>query len=581
MSPYFLAFPGRISLAALCLILAKLANVAVPLVFGGLVDDLDAAAQPLAVPIAGILFYGLLRFSNSIAGEFRDTIFGRVSERAMHAIGLKVFVQLHAMDVEYHLARRTGGLARDIERGTNGIDFLMRFLIFNIVPTIFEIGLVIVILLARFGVWYAAILFAAIAGYVAFSVIVTDKRTRFVREMNLADNQTNSHAVDSLLNFETVKYFGNEAYEAKLYDEHLANWETARRNNRLTLAALNTGQALIISLGLTGVLLLAGSGVAAGKITLGDFTTLNLFIVQVFMPLNFLGFVYREIKRALADIEHLFSLLRMTPEIAQRPDAPELRVGGAEIRFDHAAFGYREDRQILRDVSFTIEPGKKVAIVGPSGSGKSTIARLLFRFYDVDSGRITIDGQDIREVRLDSLRAAIGVVPQDTVLFNNTILHNIAYGRPDASDADIREAIRMAHLDGFLAQLPDGLQTLVGERGLKVSGGEKQRIAIARMLLKRPRILLFDEATSSLDSQAEQEILRALREVAVRHTTLVIAHRLATIVDADRILVLRHGAIIEHGTHQSLLEQGGVYARLWRLQQRQAEPLPVDLTAVT
>ncbi|MCC6202240.1 MAG: ABC transporter ATP-binding protein/permease [Gammaproteobacteria bacterium] len=580
MSPYFLAFPGRIGLAALCLLLAKLANVAVPLVFGHLVDELDAATQPFAVPVALILYYGLLRFANNLAGEIRDTIFGRVSERAMHAIGLKVFQHLHALDVEYHLARRTGGVARDIERGTNGIDFLMRFLIFNIVPTLFEIGLVILVLLARFGAWYAAILFLAIAAYVLFSVVVTDKRTRFVRDMNVADSQTHAHAVDSLLNFETVRYFGNEGYEAKIYDEHLEKWETARRNNRLTLAALNVGQALIISLGLTGVLLLAGFGVAGDRITIGDFTTLNLYIVQVFMPLNFLGFVYREIKRALADIEHMFSLLRLDPTIAQRNDAPSLHVGAAAIRFEQVAFAYRPDRQILRDVSFTVEPGRKVAIVGPSGSGKSTIARLLFRFYDVGAGRITIDDQDIREVRLDSLRAAIGVVPQDTVLFNNTIRYNIAYGRPDASADEILEAVRLAQLDGFVAQLPEGLETLVGERGLKVSGGEKQRIAIARMLLKRPKILVFDEATSSLDSHAEQEILRALRAVAVRHTTLVIAHRLATIIDADRILVLRHGAIIEHGTHPELLEQGGVYARLWRMQQRQAEPTQSDLALV-
>jgi ATP-binding cassette subfamily B protein len=569
--PYFLEFRGRIVLAAVLLIVAKLATVAVPWTMKHIIDALDASrAQVVAVPIAFLLFYGGLRFATILLGETRDAVFGRVTERAMRRIGLEVFKHLHALDLEYHLARRTGGLARDIERGTNGIAFLMRFMMFNIVPTLLEIGLVVIILALNFSFWYPLIVAAAIIVYVVFSVIVTDWRTQFVRQLNERDNESNSHAVDSLLNFETVKYFGNEAFEAHEYDKHLAAWEAARTRNRLSLAALNAGQALVVSASMTLLLVLAAFQVAAGALTLGELTMINLYMMQLFVPLNFLGFVYREIKRAMADIEHMLSLLKVAPSIKDAPGAPALVTRGCAVGFEHVSFGYDKSRLILNDVSFEIPAGQTVAVVGPSGAGKSTLGRLLFRLYDVGAGRIVVDGQDIRDVSLASLRALIGVVPQDTVLFNHSIYYNIAYGRPEATSDEVTRAARLAHLDDFIGHLPDGFDTLVGERGLKVSGGEKQRIAIARMLLKRPRIMIFDEATSSLDSGAEQAILAALKEVATDHTALVIAHRLATVVGADRIVVLRHGQVAEQGTHAALLRHGGVYARLWQLQQRQA-----------
>jgi ABC-type transport system involved in Fe-S cluster assembly fused permease/ATPase subunit len=566
--PYFIEFPARVGLALGCLILAKLATVALPFALKYIVDSLDATqSKVIAVPLAFLVLYGLLRFGTIIFGEIRDTIFGRVTERAMRRIGLKVFRHLHSLDLDYHLSRRTGALARDIERGTNGISFLMRFLLFNIIPTLFEITLVAGILFYKYGVWYALIVLVSAVVYIFFSILVTEWRTDFVRAMNEMDNKSNSRAVDSLLNFETVKYFANEEYEAREYDQNLAGWEAARMRNRLSLAALNSGQALVIALSMTLMMILAASNVAAGAMTLGDLVLVNAYMIQLFMPLNFLGFVYREIKRALADIEQMFALLERRPRITDKPGAPDLQINGGEIRFDKVGFGYQEDRTILHDVSFTIPAGKKIAIVGPSGAGKSTLARLLFRFYDVDSGAIYIDGQDIRDVNQHSLRESIGIVPQDTVLFNNTIYYNIAYGRPEATDDEVREAARLAHLDGFIRQLPVGYDSLVGERGLKLSGGEKQRIAIARMLLKKPPIMVFDEATSSLDSSAEKAILAALREAAANRTTLAIAHRLSTIVDADEIIVLRHGQIIERGSHQRLLAQGGDYATMWELQQ--------------
>ena len=570
--PYFTEFPIRVGLALGCLIVAKLATVALPFALKYIVDSLDTSqSRVIAVPLAFLLLYGLLRFGTIIFGEIRDTIFGRVTERAMRRIGLKGFRHLHSLDLDYHLSRRTGALARDIERGTNGISFLMRFLLFNILPTLFEITLVAAILFYNYGAWYAVIVLVSASVYIAFSILVTEWRTDFVRTMNEMDNRSNSRAVDSLLNFETVKYFANEEYEAREYDKNLAGWEAARMRNRLSLAALNSGQALVIAVSMTLLMILAANNVAAGAMTLGDLVLVNAYMIQLFMPLNFLGFVYREIKRALADIEQMFDLLGRQPQITDNPEAPALQVHGGEICFHKVGFGYQEGRTILHDVSFTIPAGKKVAIVGPSGAGKSTLARLLFRFYDVDSGAIYIDGQDIREVSQHSLREAIGIVPQDTVLFNNTIYYNIAYGRPDATDGEVREAARLAHLDGFIRQLPLGYDTRVGERGLKLSGGEKQRIAIARMLLKSPPIMVFDEATSSLDSSAEKAILEALREVAVNRTTLAIAHRLSTIVDADEIIVLRHGQIIERGSHQRLLAQGGDYATMWELQQSRTQ----------
>lgn len=568
--PYLAEFRGRVALAVTCLALAKIANVLVPVAMKFIVDALDSTqAQVVAVPVLFLLGYGLLRLGAIVLGEIRDTVFGRVTERAMRRIGLKVFEHLHALDLDFHLSRRTGGLARDIERGTNGISFLMRFTLFNIGPTLFEILLVAIILLFGYSAWYALVILVSIISYIAFSVLVTEWRTQYVRAMNEMDNKTNTHAVDSLLNFETVKYFANENYETREYDEHLAGWERTRMHNRLSLAALNCGQAVIIAVSITLMMFMAARQVVAGTMTLGDLVLVNAYTMQLFIPLNFLGFVYREIKRALADIEQMFSLLRREPRISDAPDAQQLQINGGTIRFEHVSFSYRSERGILYDVSFEVPAGHKIAVVGPSGAGKSTLARLLFRFYDVDDGRITIDGQDIRAVTQHSLRQAIGVVPQDTVLFNNTIHYNIAYGRPGASEDEIKEAVRHAHLDGFIASLPKGYDTLVGERGLKVSGGEKQRIAIARMLLKQPKILVFDEATSSLDSRAESAILGALREVATHRTTLVIAHRLSTIVDADTIIVLEHGRLVEQGNHMQLLAAEGTYAHLWRAQQRE------------
>ncbi|MBT7950519.1 MAG: ABC transporter ATP-binding protein/permease [Gammaproteobacteria bacterium] len=569
--PYFMEFKGRVFLALLFLLLAKLASVMIPFAMKHIVDALDSnQTQIVVVPILFLGLYGLLRLGTILFGEIRDTIFGRVTERAMHRIGLKLFQHLHKLDLDFHLSRRTGGMARDIERGTNGINFLMRFMLFNIIPTLLEISLITIILFTNYSAWYALIILIAVILYIAYSVILTEKRTDIVRQMNEMDNQTNTRAIDSLLNFETVKYFGNEDYEARQYDQNLTGWENARARNRLSMAALNSGQAFVIAASITAMMTLAAYDVSAGKMTLGDLVLVNAYMMQLFIPLNFLGFVYREIKKSLADIEHMFSLLGKEPKIKDEPDAGELVLNGGEIRFENVSFGYKEDRQILSDISFEIPAGKKVAVVGPSGAGKSTIARLLFRFYDVDEGRITINRQDIRSLTQQSLRSAIGVVPQDTVLFNNNIYYNIAYGRPEASKDDIEKATQLAHLEQFISKLPEGYDTLVGERGLKVSGGEKQRIAIARMLLKNPGIMVFDEATSSLDSSSEQAILEALSEVAESHTTLVIAHRLSTIVDADNIVVLDQGRVVEQGTHVELLEKQGIYSSLWELQQREA-----------
>lgn len=568
--PYFMEFRGRVLLAMLCLILAKLASVSIPFAMKYIVDSLDSTqSKIIAVPVAFLLLYGLLRLGTILLGEIRDTIFGRVTERAMRRIGLKVFKHLHSLDLDFHLSRRTGGLSRDIERGTNGVSFVMRFMLFNILPTLLEIALVAFILLFNYGVSFALIIVVSVTLYIAFSVIVTEWRTNHVRVMNEMDNKSNTRAVDSLLNFETVKYFTNEEYEASEYDKNLAEWENARRNNRLSLAALNTGQSLVIASAITLMMFIAAEQVVAGTMTLGDLVLVNAYMMQLFLPLNFLGFVYREIKRALADLEHMFGLLEREAKVVDKPGAKELLLNGSAIKFEHVSFSYNEDRQILDDVSFEVPAGHKVAVVGPSGAGKSTIMRLLFRFYDVDKGNIRIDEQDIRDVSQNSLRARIGIVPQDTVLFNNTIYHNLAYGNPDATEQEIKHAVHMAHLDSFIEQLPKGYDTMVGERGLKVSGGEKQRIAIARMLLKKPSIMVFDEATSSLDSNSEQAILKALREIAANTTTLVIAHRLSTIIDADMIVVLRHGRVVEQGNHNELLNKAGVYNRMWELQQQE------------
>ena len=570
--PYLMEYRNRVLLALGCLILAKLGNVIGPFILKHIVDALDSEKSKLiAAPIALVLAYGVARFANVLFGELRDTIFGRVTERAMRRIGLKVFRHLHSLDLDFHLNRRTGGLSRDIERGTTGISFLMRFFVFNIVPTFIEIFMVVGILLFNYGWAFALITLVAVVAYVWFSISATEWRTQFVRDANLADSASNARAVDSLLNFETVKYFTNEEFEAQRYDYELGKWEVARRKNRVSLFSLNGGQALIIALAMTAMMWLAAYRVAAGSMTIGDFVLINAFMIQLFMPLNFLGFVYREIKGSMANIEKMLQLMDIQPSVLDQPQAPSLSLDTGAIEFNQVSFSYRPDRQILRQVSFRIEPGQKVAVVGASGAGKSTLVKLLFRFYDLNSGSISIGGRDISAFSKHSLRRAIGIVPQDTVLFNDSIFENVRYGCPDSSDADVANAIQLAHLDTFISQLPDGDQTRVGERGLKLSGGEKQRVAIARTILKRAPILVFDEATSSLDSKSEQAILKALRDVAKGHTSLVIAHRLSTIIDADRIVVLDQGSVVEQGTHEELLELHGHYAGLWFAQQREQQ----------
>lgn len=577
--PYLAEFRGRVILSVVFLILAKLATVATPVALKYIVDYLDHGRQSgellLWIPVMLVVAYGALRFGSTLFSELRDAVFARVAERAMRRVSLRVFRHLHNRELAFHLDRKTGGLARDIERGTTGISFLLRFTLFNIVPTLLEILMVAGILLVAFNASYVFAILIAVVVYVVFSIVVTEWRTKFVREANARDNQSNSRAMDSLLNYETVKYFNNETFEANVYDRDLKDWEQARLKNRLSLAALNSGQALIIGLAMITIMALAVREVASGEITLGDFTMINAYLLQLFIPLNALGFVYREIRQALVNVERLFGLLGEKPAIDDAPDARVLAVDKGEVGFHNVHFAYRKDRPILQNVSFSIPAGHTVAVVGASGAGKSTLARLLFRFFDVDKGCITIDGQDIRDVTQDSLRAAIGVVPQDTVLFNDTLYRNLAYGRPEATEAEVHHAAKQAHLDDFIRSLPEGYETKVGERGLKLSGGEKQRVAIARVLLKNPPLLILDEATSSLDSISEQAILEALNEVSRQRTTLVIAHRLSTVRDADTILVMDQGQIVESGGHSELLAQNGYYARLWLQQQHSEDDSPL------
>jgi len=562
---------ARVVVAMAFLVLAKITNVYVPMLYARAVDTLSpqqGAAAVVAIPLALILGYGLLRVATSAFGELRDAVFARTLQRAIRRVALETFQHLHALSLRFHLDRQTGGLSRAIERGTNGIESVLRFMLFSILPTLLEILLVTVVLWSLFSFAFAAVTFITIAAYIAFTLVFTDWRVKFRRAMNETDQEANTKAVDSLLNYETVKYFGNEAHEAKRFDESMQRYERAAVQSQVTLNFLNIGQAAIIAAGLTAVMLMAAQGVVSGAMTVGDFVLVNTYLIQLYLPLNFLGFVYREMKQGMVDMEAMFRLLALDREIADAPGAITLPVGAGEVRFEDVEFGYRPDRTILKGVSFTVPPGRKLAIVGPTGAGKSTISRLLFRFYDVGAGRITIDGHDIRALTQASLRASIGIVPQDTVLFNDTIGYNISYGRPGASQADIEEAAKHAQVHDFVLRLPDGYQTRVGERGLKLSGGEKQRVAIARTILKNPKVLLLDEATSALDTRTEQDIQSALREVSANRTTLVIAHRLSTVIDADEILVLDEGRVVERGTHAALLAREGLYAEMWR---RQAE----------
>ncbi|WP_153160089.1 ABC transporter ATP-binding protein/permease [Zoogloea sp. 1C4] len=569
--PYLWAYKWRVLFALSCLIGAKFANVAVPLVFKQLVDGLDLSRDQafIVVPAALLVAYGALRFSTSALTELRELVFARVTQEAVREISLQVFRHLHALSLRFHLERQTGGLTRDIERGTRSIGSLISYTLYSILPTFVEIGLVVGILLVKYEPSFALITVFTLTLYVTFTFKVTNWRTALRRQANELDSAANARAIDSLINFETVKYFNNEAFETRRYDTELAKWTAAQIKNQKSLSLLNVGQAAIIACGVTAMMWRAALGVADGRMTLGDLVLVNAFLIQLYIPLNFLGVLYREIRQALTDIERMFGLMGTHREVADAPDAEPLARGAADVRFDHVGFAYDPARKILHDVDFAIPAGHTVAVVGHSGSGKSTLARLLFRFYDVQTGAVRINGQDIRQLTQDSLRAAIGIVPQDTVLFNDTLFYNIQYGRPDASRDEVEAAARAAQLSSFIERLPDGWETRVGERGLKLSGGEKQRVAIARTLLKNPDILIFDEATSALDSQTEKAIQAQLDAAARGRTTLVIAHRLSTVMNADEIIVLDQGHIIERGHHTDLLARGGAYARMWQLQQQE------------
>ena len=554
------------------LILAKATNVAVPIFYKQTVDILTThQTEVIVVPVALLLIYGATRVLSEAFGELRDAVFARVAQRAIRMAGLKTFRHLHRLSLRFHLARKTGGVSRAIERGTKGIEFLLRFMLFNVLPTLLEILLTCGILWKLYGIHFALVTLGTLLAYIGWTLSITEWRLKYRRVMNATDSEANTKAIDSLLNFETVKYFGNEDHEASRFDEALRAYEVAAVKSGTSLAFLNIGQGLIIATGVTGSMIMAAYGVQDGSMTIGDFVLVNSYLIQLFLPLNFLGFVYREIKRSLTDMESMFKLLSEQAEVEDKADAKPLIFSGGEVHFDCVSFHYDKRRSILKDITFCVEQGKTVALVGSSGSGKSTISRLLFRFYDPNEGNIFIDGQNIRNITQTSLRSAIGMVPQDTVLFNDTIYYNIAYGRPDASPSEIEDAAKVARIHDFIMSLPDGYQAQVGERGLKLSGGEKQRVAIARTILKRPHILVFDEATSALDSRTEQEILASLREVSENHTTITIAHRLSTIIDADEILVLEAGQIVERGSHTNLIDQDGKYKDMWDRQQEAAK----------
>ncbi len=560
----------RVVIAMICLFFSKVANVYAPIIYKDIIDFLspqDPTAALIYIPTAMLIGYGLVRTLSIVFGEIREAVFIRVAQRAMRTVNMKTFKHLHALSMRFHMDRETGGLSRVIERGVKGIDFVLSFMLFNILPTLLEILMVCAVLWYMFDIWYALITFVTISSYIAFTLISTEWRLKYRREMNDQDTKANTKAIDSLLNYETVKYFGNETHEASRYDVSLGNYEKAAVKSIQSLSVVNIGQSAIISLGLVIVMYMAANGVVNKTMTIGDFTLVVIYLIQLYIPLNFLGFVYRQIRQSLTDMDDMFSMLDIEKEIVDKDGAPDLKITGGQLEFDNVHFGYNEDREILKGLSFKVDAGKTVAIVGPSGAGKSTISRLIFRFYDAGQGAVRIDGQDIRDISQHSLRKTIGIVPQDTVLFNDTIRYNIAYGRPEATDEEVIRAAEMSSIDGFIEKLSEGYETIVGERGLKLSGGEKQRVAIARTILKDTPILLFDEATSALDSKTEQDILSSLKEVSKGRTTLVIAHRLSTVVSADEILVLDEGKVIERGKHADLIKLGGIYATMWQRQQ--------------
>ncbi len=578
--PFLWDYRSRAGMALLFLVLSKIAIVGIPLALKELVDYLDQPqTQQLALPIVLLLTYGLLRLGGSIFNELRDVVFARVRHGTMRKLSLNALAQLHKLSLRYHLERKTGALSRDMERGTRSAASLLNYMVFSILPTLVELGLVVIILLSNYSVWFAVVTAGTVAIYIVTTFKITAWRMKFRHRMNAEDSAANSIAIDSLINYETVKYFNNETYEHQRYSKTLSSWEDAAVKSQTSMSGLNMIQGSLIAMGVTMVMIMAAQEVIAGTMSLGDLVLVNAFMLQVFIPLNFLGVVYSQVKHALSDMDQMFQLLEKNPEIADYPDAEPLSIKEGEISFKDVHFAYNADRQILKGISFTIPAGKKVAVVGHSGSGKSTLARLLYRFYDIDQGSITIDGLDIRRVTQSSLRESIATVPQDTVLFNDTIGYNIAYGRTNATEQEIVSAAKMANIHSFIKELPQGYETVVGERGLKLSGGEKQRIAIARAILKQPHILIFDEATSSLDSKSEQAILESLKSLSEHHTTLVIAHRLSTIVDADQVLVLEKGEIVEQGKHLQLIQQHGYYAKMWSLQQNEQERITTSTTS--